>query len=244
MSDELDFVVVVPARMGSSRLACKVLADIGGKPMAVRVAEIAVRAGARKVVIATDSTLALGALQYEAPDGVEVMLTSEGCRNGTERCAEVTERLGLHVGQVVVNLQGDEPLMAPENVRQVARMVMESPGASTLAWTDPEIQGVTVATDAKGRAEWFSRRRISDRVHMGIYGYRVDVLERLAGLEPCPAEKWESLEQLRWLWRNWPVYVREAHHPPGRAVDTAADLEVVRQIWSNRRAIEQLEKPA
>lgn len=232
MSDELDFVVVVPARMGSTRLPGKVLEDIGGEPMAVRVARIAQAAGAREVVIATDSTLALGALQYAAPAGVEVMLTSEKCRNGTERCAEVARVRGWHPGQVVVNLQGDEPLMAPQNVRQVAAMVKQNPGASTLAWTDPMIQGVTVATAGNGRALWFSRRRISDRVHMGIYGYAVCVLERLAELYPCPAEEWESLEQLRWLWRNWPVYVDEAHHAPGRAVDTAEDLEAVRLMVS------------
>lgn len=231
------FKVVVPARVGSSRLPGKVLEDIGGEPMAVRVARIGLEAGADEVVIATDSDWAFGVFREAFTrrfTRISVAMTDPALRCGTERCAVVARMMEWDDRQVVVNLQGDEPLMAVENVQAAATLAEQHwSSVSTLVWRDQLVSGVTAALregDDGKRALWFSRQRISDDVHMGIYGYRVFSLRNLAALEPTEAENRESLEQLRWLQHGVTVNCRYAPKPPGRAVDTAEDLEAVRRM--------------
>lgn len=251
----MGFHVIIPARYASSRLPGKPLLDIGGKPMLQHVCERALESGAASVTVATDDQrIADAAAGFD----ISVCMTGEHHSSGTERLAEAAGQLGLADDAVVVNLQGDEPLMPPGLLRQVADLLQGDHGAdmSTLCTRihtaaelfDPHV--VKVVSDSSGKALYFSRAVIPwDRDafavttetlpeqaehyrHLGLYAYRVGFLKRYVTLEACPLERMESLEQLRVLWHGGHIHVGEALELPGPGVDTAEDLERVRGLLS------------
>jgi 3-deoxy-manno-octulosonate cytidylyltransferase (CMP-KDO synthetase) len=255
MSRPGDFLVVIPARFASSRLHGKPLADIGGKPMVVRVAERARASGARAVWVATDNQDVFDAVKLH---GHQVMLTRTDHATGTDRIAEVAQQLGLADSEIVVNVQGDEPLIAPELIREVAQTLAEHAEASiatachtiadTASLLNPNV--VKVVLDSTGHALYFSRAPIPyprDSLalnqsalpaglpsyrHIGIYAYRAGFLQLYGRLEPAAVERFEALEQLRALWHGHRIAVAVTTHAPEAGVDTAEDLERVRRIFS------------
>jgi len=249
----LSFHVIIPARYASTRLPAKPLLDIGGKPMLQHVYERAQRSGAASVTVATDDARIEAAVMAF---GGAVCLTSAHHQSGTERLAEAATQLGLKGDDIVVNLQGDEPLMPPKLLRQVAQILEGDHGAdmSTLCTRihtaaelfDPHV--VKVVMDRQGNALYFSRAVIPwDRDafavtteelpekaihyrHLGLYAYRVGFLEEYVTKSACDLERMESLEQLRVLWHGGRIHVAEAEEMPGPGVDTAEDLERVRAL--------------
>lgn len=248
-----DFHAIVPARMASTRLPNKPLADIAGKPMVVWVAERARAAGARSVTIATDHPdIATAARSH----GIDAVLTRADHPSGTDRLAEAAQLLGLSDDDLVVNVQGDEPLMDPRLVAEVARVLACSPQAAVATAAHPltdlaEVLNpniVKVVLDAAGLALYFSRAPIPwprdawangpqalpaglpVYRHIGIYGYRVRFLARYGQLTPAPIEQFESLEQLRVLWHGERIAVHLTERAPAAGVDTADDLARVRAL--------------
>ncbi len=242
-----DFIVVIPARFGSSRLPGKPLADIGGRPMLAWVYEQALQSGAGSVLIATDDERIVEACRgFDAP----VELTASHHESGTDRIAELAERLGWAEDRIVVNVQGDEPLLPPSLISQVAELLSQDPDAAlaTLAtpiqsheeWQDKNLARVII--DRDGRALYFSRAPIPwpreggtppALRHIGLYAYRVHALMQIAATPPCELERLERLEQLRALWLGMKIIVAEACEAPPRGVDTEADLDAVRQRLVN-----------
>lgn len=245
----MTFTVLIPARLASTRLPNKPLADIAGVPMVVRVAQRVSGIGAQRVVVAADSPLILQACQAH---GVAAVLTRVDHASGSDRLAEACLLLGLTDEDIVVNVQGDEPLIDPELVSAVARLLIHRPEASistaahaidNLAdFHNPNV--VKVVCDSAGMAHYFSRapipfpRDTPDQLptpaplrHIGIYGYRVRFLRQFPGLAQAPTELAESLEQLRALWHGHRIAVHIAAHAPGPGVDTAQDLARVRLIF-------------
>ena len=247
------FRAVIPARFASTRLPGKPLANLGGKPMVRHVHERVVASGAAEVIVATDDArVAAACVEF----GAEVQMTSAEHPSGTDRLAEVAARRGWRDTEVVVNVQGDEPLLPPVLVQQVAGLLHADPGAdiATLGtpigsleeFMDPAV--VKVVRRADGRALYFSRAPIpwhregapsgitSQREfagawrHLGLYAYRVGALKRLAAAEPAPLELAEKLEQLRALYLGMAIAVSEAVERPGPGVDTPEDLERIRRI--------------
>jgi len=242
-----DFVVVIPARLGSTRLPRKPLADIAGKPMVIRVAERAKQSQAHSVVVATDSP------EIEAvchAHRIECLLTRADHPTGTDRIAEVAQLLKLPGDAIVVNVQGDEPLIPPELINQVALTLSQHPQCAistvAVAITDPEDitnpNTVKVVLNRSGEALYFSRAQIpyvrdpasaqtaQHLRHIGIYAYRAQFLEAFTRLEMAPPEQAEALEQLRALWNGYRIAVHTALQAPPAGVDTAQDLERVRKI--------------
>ena len=242
-----DFLVVIPARLGSTRLPRKPLADIGGKPMVIRVAERAQQSLAQSVVVATDSPEIQAACdEYR----IECLLTSADHPTGTDRIAEVAQLLKLPADALVVNVQGDEPLIPPELINQVAQTLADNaacaistvavPIVDTAEITNPNV--VKVVLNRANEALYFSRatipfvrdpdskQAITHLRHLGIYAYRADFLEAYTRLEPAPPERAEALEQLRALWNGYRIAVHTASEAPPAGVDTAEDLERVRRI--------------
>lgn len=238
------FIAVIPARLASTRLPNKPLADIGGKPMVVRVAERALQSGASRVVVAVDDASIADACKAHQLD---VMLTSNQHPTGTDRLSEVVRKLNLSDDEIVVNVQGDEPLIPPELISQVAQTLADHPKAAiataALAIHDQaEINNpnvVKVAMNHAQQALYFSRAPIPYSRdpkkyqaqcyrHIGMYAYKASFLKEFANLAPAPIEEAESLEQLRAMWYGYAiqVLVTDAAPPPG--VDTAEDLERVR----------------
>lgn len=246
----LEFLVVIPARLGSTRLPRKPLADIGGKPMVIRVAERAQLSQAQSVVVATDSPEIQAACDEHR---IECLLTSPDHPTGTDRIAEVAQLLKLPADTLVVNVQGDEPLIPPELINQVAQTLAENMSCAistvAVAITDPsEISNpnvVKVVLNRSGEALYFSRSTIpfvrdpdgmanvTHLRHLGIYAYRADFLQAYTRLEPAPPEQAEALEQLRALWNGYRIAVHTATEAPPAGVDTAEDLERVRRILAN-----------
>jgi len=232
--------VLIPARYASSRFPGKPLADLGGKPMIVRVAERAKQSGAEAVHVATDDERIARAVRSA---GFAVVMTRADHASGSDRLAEAARTLRLSDEQIVVNVQGDEPLIAPALIRAVAERLERDHGASistachalhdAAQAASPDV--VKVVLDAHGYALYFSRSRIpypreGDAVcyrHAGIYAYRARFLREFAALEPAPLERSEALEQLRALWHGHriAVVVSDAQIPPG--VDTPDDLAAV-----------------
>jgi 3-deoxy-manno-octulosonate cytidylyltransferase (CMP-KDO synthetase) len=241
------FRVVIPARYGSSRLPGKPLEPLHGKPLLQWVYEIAVQSGAQEVVIATDDErIHAAATRF----GATVRMTSLTHVSGTDRIAEIAVQRGWKEDDVVVNLQGDEPMMPPELVRQVASLLETHHEAaiatlatrigSVHALLDPNT--VKVVTDQGGRALYFSRAPIpwgrdtapagivsqrghlGARRHLGLYAYRVSALRRLSMLQPTPLESLEKLEQLRALEHGLEIRVADAIAQPGPDVNTPEDL--------------------
>ncbi|WP_409422569.1 3-deoxy-manno-octulosonate cytidylyltransferase [Pseudaeromonas sp. ZJS20] len=246
----MSFVVVIPARYDSTRLPGKPLADIHGKPMIQRVAEQALQAGASQVIVATDDERVARAVQLA---GVEVCLTGRQHNSGTERLAEVCQRYGFAEDTIVVNVQGDEPLIPPAIISQVANNLAHSqaPMATLAVPIESEAEifnpnAVKVVMDAQGYALYFSRAPIPwDRDgfarqprqwrqlyarHLGIYAYRAGFIGRYVAWEASPLEQIESLEQLRVLWHGERIHVALAEAVPPVGVDTPEDLERVRAI--------------
>jgi 3-deoxy-manno-octulosonate cytidylyltransferase (CMP-KDO synthetase) len=246
------FRVVIPARYASTRLPGKPLRLIAGRPMLQHVHDKAVQSGAEEVFIATDDTK----IEEASKSFATVLMTDAAHSSGTDRIAEVARRKGWLANDIVVNVQGDEPLIPPAIIRQVAELLERSPraGIATLATPiqtvdellDPNV--VKVAVTAKGRALYFSRAPIpwtrdgasaglssQTRLegalrHIGLYAYRVGVLTRLATLPPTRLEQIEKLEQLRALENGVEIVVATSIEPPGRGVDTESDLEAVARL--------------
>lgn len=248
----MDYTVLIPARLASTRLPGKPLADIAGRPMVVRVAQRALESGASRVVVAADSD---AIVQACASHGVEAVLTRTDHPSGSDRLAQACDILGLAPQQLVVNVQGDEPLIAPALIDAVAALLARRPQAdmSTAAhpidtWADfvnPNV--VKTVLDAQGMALYFSRSPIpcwrdgpsgvaalptpAPLRHIGIYGYRVGFLRRFPALPQAPVEICEALEQLRALWHGHRIAVHVTDQAPGAGVDTPADLERVRKLF-------------
>lgn len=252
-TSEPGFTVVIPARMASSRLPNKPLADIGGLPMVVRVAQRALQSQARQVVVAADDERIVQACEMH---GIRAVLTRQDHPSGSDRLAEACQLLGLAADAVVVNVQGDEPLIHPPLIDEVARILAERPEASmsTAAHAIASVQDfmnpnvVKLVMNARQLALYFSRAPIpwwrdglkegslatlphpAPLRHIGIYGYRAGFLSLFPNLAPAPLETIESLEQLRALWHGHPIVVHVTAHPPGPGVDTPEDLERVRKM--------------
>jgi 3-deoxy-manno-octulosonate cytidylyltransferase (CMP-KDO synthetase) len=249
------YKVLIPARLASSRLPNKPLADIGGLPMIVRVAQRAAASSAHEVVVAGDDASILEAC---AAHGVRAVLTRMNHPSGSDRLAEACEQLGWDGDEIVVNVQGDEPLVPPALIDACAQRLVAHGDCvmSTVAhsiedaadFRNPNV--VKVVLDAAQRALYFSRASIpwwrdaprDDQGqaalasppplrHVGLYGYRAAFLRRFPTLEPSPLERIESLEQLRVLWHGERIAVHVCAEAPGIGVDTPADLERVRALF-------------
>lgn len=241
------FRVVIPARLGSTRLPRKPLAQIAGKPMVIHVAERAYASGAEQVWIATDSE---EIEQVANANGVSVRLTSAQHASGSDRIAQLVHDLGWSAETLVVNVQGDEPLIAPALIRQVATQLELHPAAAIATachaiaepteLADPNI--VKVVCDAAGYASYFSRAAIPfarDGTfpemayrHIGIYAYRAEFLKQFTELPSAPTERCEALEQLRALWHGYKISVALSQSAPGPGIDTEEDLQHVRALFA------------
>jgi len=244
----MTFTVIVPARLASTRLPNKPLADIEGLPMVVRVARRAALSQAAQVVVATDAPEVLAAC---AAHGVQAVLTRADHVSGSDRLAEACELLGLDGGDVVVNVQGDEPLIAPAMIDACAALLVARPQCvmSTVAhalddaadFANPNV--VKLVTDAQGIALYFSRAMIpfwrdgagqpkpgAVLRHVGLYAYHAAFLRRFPSLAVSPLEQIESLEQLRVLWHGERIAVHISAERPGPGVDTPEDLARVRAL--------------
>lgn len=247
MAQSAPFNVVIPARFASSRFPGKVLADIHGKPMIRHVYERAVASGAKAVWIATDEArVAESARTFGAP----VCMTSTEHQSGSDRLAETAVQLGWADDEIVINVQGDEPLLPPANIAQVAENVARYSVNMATLYTPIDNESdiansniVKVVTDRNGFALYFSRsvipyRRDADSEapvyyrHIGIYGFRVGYLKRFSSLDQAPLERIEKLEQLRALWHGERIHVAQARREPGPGVDTQADLEKLLRNYS------------
>lgn len=250
--DAMNCTILIPARLASTRLPGKPLADLGGLPMIVRVAQRCATASARDVVVATDAPEVAAAC---AAHGVRVVLTRADHATGSDRLAEACELLGLDGDDIVVNVQGDEPLIDVALIAACAQGLLRQPDCvmSTAAhaidsveeFVNPNV--VKVVCDAAGRALYFSRAPLpwwrdgnasgitalpttpAPLRHIGIYGYRAGFLRRFPTLSASPIEQVESLEQLRVLWHGERIAVHVSDTRPGPGVDTPEDLERVRR---------------
>jgi 3-deoxy-manno-octulosonate cytidylyltransferase (CMP-KDO synthetase) len=242
------FKVVIPARYASSRLPGKPLLDIAGKPMIIRVGEQAQKSGASEIVVATDFEKILKTCEAH---NFKAVMTRIDHASGTDRIAEVAEKLGWNDDEIVVNVQGDEPLIEPQLIREVATHLANSKDAvmatachpihDEASLLNPNV--VKVVMDANGNALYFSRapipyprdeahkQNIKAHRHIGIYAYRVGFLKKYATLAPSELEKIESLEQLRVLYHGFKIGVAITQNAPASGVDTQADLDAVRKIF-------------
>jgi len=250
----MHFRVVIPARYASSRLPGKPLADIGGKPMVLHVLERALQAGAESVVVATDDARVQQAVEAA---GYQALMTSPEHQSGTERLVEVAETLGWSDDTLVVNVQGDEPLIDPALIREAARQLVLHDDAvmATLAhpihdpadFINPNV--VKVVADEAGYALYFSRapipwprdafadkqpmpRELGALRHIGLYAYRAGFLRTYASLAASPLERFEMLEQLRVLWHGHRISLGITPTAPAPGVDTPEDLARVRALFA------------
>ena len=251
----MNFTVLIPARLGSTRLPNKPLADIGGAPMVVRVAQRAMQSTAARTVVATDSP---EVIEKCALFGVLAVLTRVDHPSGSDRLAEACNLLGLDDKDIVVNVQGDEPLIRPTLIDAVAHLLNERPDCamSTAAYPIDQLADflnpnvVKVVLDARDTALYFSRAPIpaardfageawwkagselpKPLRHVGIYGYRVGFLRQFPGLPQAPMEQLESLEQLRALWHGHRICVHISDEAASLGVDTPEDLNRARKLF-------------
>lgn len=248
----MSFYVIIPARLASTRLSNKPLADIGGKPMIVRVAEQTAKSGAADIIVATDDNAIVDAC---AAHQVKAVLTRKDHVSGTDRIAEVASRMDWADNATIVNVQGDEPLIDPSLIAATAALISDKVPMSTAAHTleAPEDifnpNYVKVVLDKNSRALYFSRAAIpwyrdgyakAEKQypdlpalrHVGLYAFRNDFLKTYSSLTVSPIEQIESLEQLRVLWHGYPIAVHVTDRIPEAGVDTPADLERVRQTYA------------
>jgi 3-deoxy-manno-octulosonate cytidylyltransferase (CMP-KDO synthetase) len=249
------FSVLIPARYASTRFPGKPLQDLAGKPMIVRVAERASASGAGRVVVATDDARIRDAVTTH---GFEAVLTRSDHPTGTDRLAEAAVKLALPADGIVVNVQGDEPLLEPALIRQVATLLRVAADAAIATACHPITDAheafnpnvVKVALDARNYALYFSRATIpwardafaarADAIpqglplyrHYGLYAYRVSFLLDYPKLSPSPLERFEALEQLRALWHGHRIAVAITAGTPAPGVDTPEDLERVRALYA------------
>ena len=249
------FTVVIPARHASTRLPAKALADIAGKPMVVRVAEQARKSGATAVLVATDHDDIAAAARTH---GIEALLTRADHPSGTDRIAEVVDAVRLMDDAIIVNVQGDEPLIPPALIERLAETLAAHPDAAMASachliadaeeFFNPNV--VKVVCDRQGYAMYFSRAPIpwardafvGDAPglpaefpayrHVGIYAYRASFLRAYTRLAPAPIERFESLEQLRALWHGHRIAMVVTDEAPPAGVDTPQDLERVRALYA------------
>jgi 3-deoxy-manno-octulosonate cytidylyltransferase (CMP-KDO synthetase) len=250
----MHFTAIVPARLASTRFPGKALADLRGKPMIVRVAERARESGADKVYVATDHRDIADAVERA---GFQAVMTRADHPTGTDRIAEVAERLGLAAEAVVVNVQGDEPLIEPGLVRAVAALLTDTPEAAIATACHPihlleellDPNAVKVVLDHASLARYFSRapipwardafaaspKRLPEGLpcyrHIGVYAYRAEFLRVFPRLAASPLERFEALEQLRALWHGYAIAVAVRQDAPLPGVDTPEDLERVRALF-------------
>jgi 3-deoxy-manno-octulosonate cytidylyltransferase (CMP-KDO synthetase) len=252
----VSFIVIIPARHGSSRFPGKPLADLGGKPMVVRVAEQAVKSGAAEVIVATDHEDIAAAVKDA---GHEVVMTRSDHASGTDRLAEVAARRRYGPRRIVVNVQGDEPFIAPALIRRVAENLAAHrkaeiataahPLATVRELTDPNV--VKVVLDLAGYALYFSRatipyardayaggirtlpRGLPVYRHLGIYAYRASFLRAFSKLRAPAIERFEALEQLRALAHGYRISVAITKSAPRPGIDTHADLERARRLLAS-----------
>lgn len=249
------FKVVIPARYASTRLPGKPLADIAGKPMIARVCEAVRTCGADEIIVATDDVRVQEAV---AGHGYGALLTRADHPSGTDRIAEVAQQCGWSAETIVVNVQGDEPLLDPSLVVAVAR-ALEADREAAIATAAHAIDDIAdflnpnvvkVVAAANGHALYFSRAPIpwhrdglatqravlpeglTARRHIGLYAYRVGFLQRYGQLAPAPIEQWEALEQLRALWHGFPIHVIDCAQAPRPGVDTPEDLARARAAFA------------
>ena len=250
----MSFCVLIPARMASSRLPDKPLADIAGIPMVVRVAQRAKQSQATRVVVAADDARIVAACQAHQ---IDVVLTRTDHPSGSDRLAEACDLLGLQDADVVVNVQGDEPLIDTASIDAAAQLLQtrNDCSMSTLAHAIDNVADlanpnvVKVVLDARNTALYFSRAPIAwwrdgfangitalphpaPLRHVGLYGYRVGFLREFPRLSQAPIEITESLEQLRAMWHGHRIAVHVTDHSPGPGVDTPEDLARVRALLS------------
>lgn len=251
----MSFIILIPARHASTRLPGKPLADIAGKPMVVRVAERAMQSGAARVVVATDDERVRAAV---AAHGIDVCMTRDDHLTGTDRLAEAAVQLGLRDDEIVVNVQGDEPLLDPVLMRRMADLLAARPDAAIATACHPlddpadafNPNVVKVVLDAKGDALYFSRAPIpwardayaGNRAvlpdglpvfrHYGLYAYRTSFLRAYPTLAPAEIERFEALEQLRALWHGYRIVVEITHGTPAPGIDTPEDLTKVRALFA------------
>jgi 3-deoxy-manno-octulosonate cytidylyltransferase (CMP-KDO synthetase) len=245
------FIAVIPARYASTRLPGKVLKDIGGKPMVELVYRQTVQSGASEVIVATDDERVVTACRGF---GARVELTSTEHANGTDRIAELARRFEWDEQQIVVNVQGDEPMISPLCIAQTARLLGWHPQAAIATLTVPltsdaefhDPNFAKVVTDKDGWALYFSRAPIPwprdggmppVRRHVGLYAYRAGGLKTISASPPCDLEQIEKLEQLRALWLGLRIIVATAVEPPTPHVETEEDLAKVRRIFEQSRRI-------
>lgn len=248
----MTFTVIIPARMASTRLPGKPLADIAGKPMVVRVAERALLSGAERVVVATDHADIMAACQQYK---IQACMTRADHPSGTDRIAEVAAAIGLSDEAVIVNVQGDEPLIAPELIQACAALISRDVPMATAAHPITDIAEVfnpnvvKVVLDASGRALMFSRAPLpwhrdgfavsktalpvgyAPLRHIGLYAYRQQFLQSYPQLSAAPLENIEALEQLRVLWHGYPIAVHVTDGAPHAGVDTPEDLIRVQSFF-------------
>nr|WP_314628968.1 3-deoxy-manno-octulosonate cytidylyltransferase [uncultured Noviherbaspirillum sp.] len=250
----MSFTVIIPARLASTRLPGKPLADLGGRPMVVRVAERALLSGAAQVIVATDHADILAACRAH---GVAAHLTRADHPSGTDRIAEVAAAIGLAPDTVVVNVQGDEPLIDPALIGATAALISADVPMATAAHPitaaadvfNPNV--VKVVLDARGRALYFSRAAIpwhrdayaqstsalpaglQPLRHIGLYAYSQAFLQTYPTLPVSPLEQIEALEQLRVLWHGYAIAVHLAGEAPAAGVDTPDDLARVRRHYDS-----------
>lgn len=250
----MNYKIVIPSRFGSSRLPGKPLLDINGKPMVWHVYQRALETniGAENIVVATDHQ---GIFDTCSEFGIQVVMTSDAHESGTDRLAEVAELMNWADDEMVVNLQGDEPLLPPKLIEFTAKVLSDSPQAGMATLGCPindeadihDVNCVKLVADHDGRAMYFSRAAIPfardgfDEAlmmgenspwlrHIGMYAYRVAALKQIAAMPMAVVEGLEKLEQLRALWNGVHIQVAAIESAPGHGVDTQADLERVREI--------------
>lgn len=244
----MGFIAVIPARFASTRLPGKPLLDIHGHPMIWHVVQRALESDAARVIVATDDPRIMDAVQAF---GADCVMTRADHTTGTDRLSEVASQLNLPADAIVVNVQGDEPLLPASAINQVADMLMAEPRAQIATLCEPltrdvdirDPNQVKVVFSGDGRALYFSRAPIPGHPelaaglhyrHIGLYAYRAEFLNNFSGWQPTPLEQFERLEQLRALEHHaWiQVAVTDQAIPPG--VDTEADLHAVRRYLENR----------
>lgn len=247
------FIVVIPARLASTRLPRKPLADIGGAPMIVRVAQQAQKSQAARVIVATDSDEVLAICKQYL---IEALKTRSTHLTGTDRLSEVVDILQLPGDTILINVQGDEPFIPPELINLVAKALHDSPSAAIATVgaalrDEADIQNpniVKIVHNHLGEAMYFSRAPIpflrgpgsavnpAQRLvpclrHIGLYAYQSHFLRAFTNLSPAPIELAESLEQLRALWYGYKIQIVQSHEAPPAGVDTPEDLYRAQQKW-------------